>query len=66
MVFVTKSYFQALKDVRLNTAHFFTMKIPSKTKFPGIGINHSSDIGFEKFKRLCRIFTTNPFSYLSH
>ena len=29
-VFITQSYFKVPKDVRLNTTHFFTMKIPNK------------------------------------
>ena len=30
LVFITKSNFQVPKDVRLNTTHFFIMKIPNK------------------------------------
>ena len=30
LVFITQSYFKVPKDVRLNTTHFFIMKIPSK------------------------------------
>ena len=30
LVFITQSYFQVPKDVRLNTTHFFIMKIPIK------------------------------------
>ena len=30
LVFITKSYFKVPKDVRLNTPHFFIMKIPNK------------------------------------
>ena len=33
IVFITKSYFKAPKEVRLNTTHFFIMKIPSKENF---------------------------------
>ena len=29
-VFITQSYFKIPKDVRLNSTHFFTMKIPNK------------------------------------
>ena len=28
--FITQSYFKVPKDVRLNSAHFFIMKIPNK------------------------------------
>ena len=30
LVFITQSYFKVPKDVRLNTSHFFIMKIPDK------------------------------------
>ena len=30
LVFITQSYFKVLKDLRLNTSHFFIAKIPNK------------------------------------
>ena len=30
LVFITRSYFKVSKDVRLNSTHFFVMKIPNK------------------------------------
>ena len=30
LVFITQSYFKAPKHVRLNTTHFFIMKLPNK------------------------------------
>ena len=30
IVFIKQSYFKELKEVRLNTTHFFIMKIPNK------------------------------------
>ena len=30
LVFITQSYFKVPKDVRLNTTHFFIMRIPNK------------------------------------
>ena len=30
IVFISQSYFKVPKDVRLNTTHFFIMKIPNK------------------------------------
>ena len=44
LVFVSQSYFKVPKDVRLNTSHFFIMKIPDKKELQQIVINHSSDI----------------------
>ena len=33
IVFITQSYFKVPKDVRLNSTHFFIMKIPNKRNF---------------------------------
>ena len=33
LVFITQSYFKVPKDARLNTTHFFIMKIPNKKHF---------------------------------
>ena len=30
IAFITQSYFKVPKEVRLNTTHFFNMKIPNK------------------------------------
>ena len=30
IVFITQSYFKVPRDVRLNSTHFFVMKIPNK------------------------------------
>ena len=32
IVFITQSYFKVPKDVRLNSTHFFIMKIPNKKR----------------------------------
>ena len=52
LVFITQSYFKVPKDVRLNTTHFFIMKIPNKRELQQIALNHSSDIGFKDFVRI--------------
>ena len=44
IVFITQSYFKVPKDVRLNSTHFFIMKIPNKRGLQKIILNHSSDI----------------------
>ena len=49
IVFITQSYFKVLKDVRLNSTHFFIMKIPNKRELQEIPLNHSSDIDFKDF-----------------
>ena len=40
IVFITQSYFKVPKDVRLNSSHFFIMKIPNKRELQQIALNH--------------------------
>ena len=49
IVFITQSYFKVPKDVRLNSTHFFIMKIPNKRELQQIALNHSSDINSKYF-----------------
>ena len=49
IVFITQSYFKVPKDVRLNSTHFFIMKIPNKRELQQIALTHSSDIDFKDF-----------------
>ena len=44
IVFIMQSYFKVRKDVRLNSTHFFIMKIPNKRELQQIALNHLSDI----------------------
>ena len=52
IVFITQSYFKVPKDVRLNSTHFFVMKIPNKRELQQIVLNHSSDIDFKDFRTI--------------
>ena len=40
VVFITQSYFKVPKDVRLNSTHFFIMKIPNKREIQKTALNH--------------------------
>ena len=46
IAFITQSYFKVPKDVRLNSTHFFIMKIPNKRELQQIALNHSLHIDF--------------------
>ena len=46
IVFITQSYFKVPKDVRLNSTHFFIIRIPNKRELQQVASNHSSDIDF--------------------
>ena len=63
--FITQSYFSVLKDVRLNTTHYFIMKINNKRELKNIAINHSADIDYQDFKKLYRKCTKEPFNFLT-
>ena len=62
--FITQSYFKVQKDVRLNSTHFFIMKIPNKRELQQISLNHSSDIGFKYFMKIYKKCTAEPSSFL--
>ena len=44
LTFITQSYFKVPKDVRLNTTHFFIIKISNERELQQVTQNHSSDI----------------------
>ena len=62
IVFITQSYFKVPKDVRLNSTHFFIMKIPNKRELQQIALNHSSDID-EYFMNIYKNPTKEPYSF---
>ena len=64
IVFITQSYFKMPKDVRLNSTHFFILKIPSKRELQQIALNHSSDIDFKDFLKIYKKCTAKPNSFL--
>ena len=51
------------KDVRLNSTHFFIMKIPNKRELQKIALNHSSDINFKDFMNIYKKCTKEPHSF---
>ena len=50
LVFITQSYFSVPKDVRLNTTHYFIMKINNRIELKHIATDHAADIDFQNFK----------------
>ena len=64
IVFITQSYLKVPKDVRLNSTHFFIMKIPNKRELQEIALNHSSDIDFKDFIKIHKKCTAEPYSFL--
>ena len=64
IVFIMQSYFKVPKDVRLNSTHFFILKIPNKRGLQQIALNHSSDIDFKDFIKNYKEYTKEPYSFL--
>ena len=64
IVFIMQSYFKVPKDVRLNSTHFFIMKILNKRELQQIALNHSSDIDFKDFMKIYKECIKEPYSFL--
>ena len=52
------------KDVRLNSTHFFIMKIRNKRELQQIALKHLSDIDFKDFIKIYKRCTAEPYSFL--
>ena len=61
--FVTQSYIVVPKYIRLNSKHYFIIKIPNKRGLQQITFNHSSDIDFQDFMNLYKKSTAKPYSF---
>ena len=64
LIFITQSYFKILKGVRVNSAHFFIIKIPNKRELQQIALNHSSSINSKDFIKIHKKCTAEPYSFL--
>ena len=65
LVFITQSYFSVPKDVRLNTTHYFIMKINNRRELKNIATDHSADIDYNDFMKIYRKSTREPFNFLT-
>ena len=63
IVFITQSYFKVSKDVRLNSTHFFIMKIPNKRELQQIALNCSLDIDFKYFMKIYKKYTVELYFF---
>ena len=53
-LFITQSYFSVPKELRLNSTHYFIMKINNRKELQNIVINHSTDMDYKDFMKICR------------
>ena len=65
LVFITQSYFSVPKDVRLDSTHYFVMKINNKRELQNIVINHSADIDYKDFVKIYRECTKEPYNFFT-
>ena len=65
IAFITQSYFFVPEDVRLNPTHYMIMEILNKKELQIIAINHSADIDYKDFVKICRSCTKEPFNFLT-
>ena len=49
LIFITQSYFAVPKNIRLNSTHYFIIKIPNRRKIKQVASHNSSDIDFKDF-----------------
>ena len=65
LVFISQSYFEVPKPIRLNVTHYFIMKIPNKSEVQQIAFIHSSDVkDFKDFMNLYEDYVKEPYSFL--
>ena len=65
LVFITQSYFSIPKDVRLNSTHYFIMKINNKRELQNIAINHFADIDYQDLMKIYKECTKELFNFLT-
>ena len=64
LVFLSQSYFAVPKNIRLNSTHYFIMKISNKREHQQIAFILSLDIDFKDFMNLYNKCTAKPYSFL--
>ena len=65
IVFMTQSYFRALKDARLNTMHYILMKIGNKKELKGIAEEKSGHLDYKDFLKIYDYCTREPYSFMT-
>ena len=64
IVFVTQSYFRALKDARLNSTHYIVMKVDNKKELKRIAEEKSSHLEYKDFLKMYNYCTEEPYSFM--
>ena len=61
---ITQSHFAVPENIKLNSTHYFIMKIPNKRELRQITFNHPSDTDFTDFMNLYKKCTAKLYSFL--
>ena len=64
VVFITQSYFRALKDARLNSTHYILMKIGNKRELKRIAEEKSGHLDYKDFLKMYNYCTREPYSFM--
>ena len=64
VVFITQSYFRALKDARLNRMHYILMEINTKNELKKIAEEKSGHLDYKGFLKIYNYCTKEPYSFM--
>ena len=65
IVFITQSYFRALKDARLNSTHYILMKIGNKKQLKIIAEEKSGHLDYKNFLKMYNYCTSEPYCFMT-
>ena len=65
IVFITQSYFRALKDARLNRTHYILMKIGNRKELKSTAEEKSGHLGYKDFFKMYNYCTKEPYSFMT-
>ena len=65
IIFITQSYFRALKDARLNSTHYIIMRINNKKELKRIAEEKSGHLDYKDFLKMHNYCTEEPYSFIT-
>ena len=65
IVFITQSYFKALKDARLNSTHYILMRIGNKKELKRIAEEKSGHLDYKDFLKMYNYCTKESYSFMT-
>ena len=65
IVFITQSYFRALKDAGLNSTHYTLIKIGNEKELKRIAEEKSGHLDYKDFLKIYNYCTKEPYSFMT-